>query len=290
MKRLHLANIILICVLGTLLLWPKIKPSKAHNTIQKSYSSVCMITTNNAAASGVLLESGYILTAAHVVDQNLNGILEENEIRQKVVFPSIDFETTATVIISGNIKESIDLAVLVPEKEIPLRGVRIIQSKDYWDLKFGEPITTIGMQMGESPAHITDGRLISMPSDDTLHRNSANSYFGNSGGGIFKEEQLIGIAVAVGRDKLHLNMPIFDGPRFIGTIKVGYMIPLANSSLHVPAPLIVNFLQQNDLDKVLETSPGDCPYHAYFAVMIFNGLLMSWLIIIYNIIRYWMKR
>jgi hypothetical protein len=249
-----------------------------------------MVTTSTGAASGVLLESGYILTAAHVIDSNGDGELNEDELRTEVIFPNIDFSCKADVILMSPYQEhGIDLAVLDPDITIPLKGTRIMSMGDYRSQLIGTPLVTIGMQLGQSPANVTDGRLISAHPDDLIHRNSANSYFGNSGGGVFIGNELAGIAVMVGYDELYTTVPIFEDRRMVGMVQIGYRIPLSNSSLHVSAPAIIDCLDAEGRSDILVSAPPECPYRAYFSVFLFNSMLVLWLVLIYQIMRRWMN-
>lgn len=285
----------LICVLGTLFLWPKLKEPVNYDNINVAYDSICMITSgtgeNRFIASGVLLESGYVLTAAHVVDRNFNNKIDDNERFITVKFPALgDKEIQAEAIASDDVLE-LDLAILNPQEEIDLPGVRLMSNEDYWNIKIGTPLYTIGMGNGEYPGNITDGRMIEMDRHSNAHRNSANSYFGNSGGGVFVDEELVGIAVAVGMGRQELRMPVFTPQgRQVGMVMVPYNIPLANSSRHVPATSIRNFLASHYLDDVLWEAPRQCPYTPYLAVAVFNLVLASLLFLVYGVLLKWMKR
>lgn len=296
MKRIHLANVLLICVLGTLLLWPNIKEPIIHRSVSTAYDSICMISSdallgNQFFASGVLLESGYIITAAHVVDRNMDGVIDDNERFVDIKFPALGEEVfLAETIAVSKTPGTLDVAILNPTEAIWLPGVKLTSDEEYWSTKIGAPLYTIGMQNGDYPGNITDGRMIEMKPSSNSHRNSANSYFGNSGGGVFIDNKLIGIASAVGIGRQRLQVPIFSGMRQVGVAIVPYSVPLANSSLHVPAPSIRQFLVENDLEEALWEAPTRCPYEAYFAVALFNLILAAWLFLIFKLMRRWMSK
>ena len=285
MRRIHLANVLLICVLGTLLLWPNINKPVVHKSINTAYDSVCMIVTDSYTASGVLLESGYILTAAHAIDRNSNGKIEKNESIVMLQFSSANhFKVQATAIAIGSPKDGLDIAILIPDQEVPLPGVKLMATEEYWQLKIGEPIYIIGMQNGLYPASITDGRITSTKRGSHAHRSSATIYYGSSGGGIFTNDKLIGIVVAVGIGKQILPIPMYNqhGIQY-GIVNVPYEIPLANSSSHTPAPSVIDFLIDKNLPDALWEHPPKCPYEAYFAVSGFNLALIFWLFIIFRL-------
>lgn len=284
MKRIHLANILLICVLGTLLFWPKFEKQVAHESVSTAYDGICMITTGNHIASGVLLESGYVITAAHVVDQNSNGKIDPNEETFTLKFSNLK-EYQAKVLFIGDQDTKQDVAILLPTEGIPLLGVKMMSDEEYEELKVGTPIYTIGMQNGSFPANITDGRIVSMPYGSNAHRNSCSTYFGNSGGGVFVGDKLIGIATAVGMGRLSMSLPVFGPDGSMAFINVGYTVPLASASLHVPITSTREFLTSNNLEDALWEKPVRCPYEAWFAVVGFNAVLVLWLILIFRLMR-----
>ena len=289
MRRIHLANIILICILGTLTFWPNIKPSNIYGSLTDSYNSVCMVSDKNGAGSGVLLESGFILTAAHVIDKNMNGVLEASEERVEIFFPNINFKTQATAILISTPEEEVDIAVLDPDMTIPLRGSRLMSIENYRKLTIGTPIVTIGMQLGTAPANITDGRLIETDPSYRIHRNSANSYMGNSGGGLFVNNQLAGIVTSIAYDRLNVIGPIYENKRQVGEVPVPYIIPMANYSLHSTAPAIADYLNNADLLDILRPNLNSYPYQEYTAVAVFNLILVLWLVLVFRLMAQWIE-
>lgn len=294
MKKIHFANVLLICVLGTLILWPNIKLPTRHQSINIAYDSVCAITTGNYSASGVLLESGYILTAAHVVDRNMDGKIDNSEKFADINFPALNNDKVqAEVVISSNIPDELDVALLKLSEKIPLKGVSLISSTDYWRIKIGQPLFAIGMLNGRSPGNITDGRMIDMDPPGThafKHRNSANSYYGCSGGGVFIENKLIGISSAVGLGEQYLSMPVLNvNKELIGYIQIPYEVPMSNDSIHVPAPAIQAYLKENGPEDVLWQRPIKKFYEPYLAVIIFNLILSTCLFLSFKIIKRLMK-
>lgn len=278
---------LLICVLGTLLLWPKAVPSNVDESIETSYNSVCLVVSEEARASGVLLESGYVLTASHVVDRDRDNYIAPEEESVTLYFPAISFETTAYVIANGNLSDGVDVALLLPMMHIPLRGSRLLTTDEYGKLTIGTSMMTIGMQSGRTPANITDGRIVSNNPTDTMHRNSSNSYYGSSGGGVFINNQLIGISVAIGYDVRPITVPIIEGGAIVGFSEVWYQIPMANESFHVSAPTITNFIVRNRIQEALEIKEDTNIYQGYANVIIFNLLLILWLTVSYQIIVKW---
>lgn len=289
MLKIHLANILLICVLGTLMLWPNIIEPRNYPSINTAYNSVCMIETSDYCASGVLLESGYVLTASHVVDRNKNGKLENEEEVLFLTFSNADDFVTKADVVTFAHAEILDIAILKPRIPVPLPGVKMIPSREYYGLKTGTPIYTIGMPNGSYPANITDGRIIDIYGSVNEHRNSANSYMGNSGGGVFYDDVLIGISSKVGIGELGLDIPIFENREKVGMQNVWYTVPLANVSTHVPVPAIRAFLNRSLKDSLVETPIG-YPYGEYYAAIGFNLGLIFILLAVFKVMRRYMDR
>ncbi len=287
MKKLCFVNTLIMCVLGSVIFWPT-KPIRiVKPEIYTAYSSVCMITSGTKeegfTASGVLLESGYILTAAHVVDKDFDGEIDDKEVPLKIKFPLLPGkEFDAHVIATSYDPTKLDIAILRPDKIIPLNGVKLISDNDYWLIQIGDPLYTIGMQNGGFPSNITDGRMIFMDPHSNSHRNSANSYYGNSGGGVFIKNKLIGISSAMGIGVQRLIMPIFaPNGILIGRVSVPYNVPLANFSMHTSAPAIRKFILSQKMKQVLIEKPYNCPYKIYYDVILINIVLLLWSIILY---------
>jgi len=228
------------------------------------YSSVCEISTGTRMGSGVLLESGYILTVAHNIDINSNGELDDNEKLINAHFHSTNFEVQLEVLAISDYTEDgeMDIAICKPAERVPLAGIRLCRNKEYWsDVKIGTAVRVIGMTNGQTPANITDGRLITRYRTEDLHRNSANSYFGNSGGGVFTEDGLlIGISARVAAGQIPVVTPVID-PRTgvpVGRVRTFIAVPIAGSSLHVSAPAINNFVIDQGYPEALVRS-AKCP-------------------------------
>jgi len=163
--------------------------------VKKAYLSTCKISIEAEGglgmytSSGVLLDTGYILTAAHCVDVNRDGQITGNE-RE----PTIQFYGSNSRVIKGRVVflshyRIVDLAVIEIENP-PDTGVKLGRCK------FGERLFTIGMTKGDTP-NISEGRA-SYPVDGSA-RASIPVWKGNSGGGVWNEKQeLMGVASRMG--------------------------------------------------------------------------------------------
>ena len=186
---------ILTTLLLTLLPTTLLASPDIHPPIANAYQSTCAIQSNSRTrGTGVLLDNGYVITAAHVVDTNGNGKLDEKERLVELKFYSPKpLEISGWVILLGDpaCKHRVDIAVIVPENPIYSK-VSVTETPP----SIGTPVFTIGHPLGEPPT-ITDGR-ISHPNKKG-GRSSIPVYSGNSGGGVFlsDSQNLVGIIVRV---------------------------------------------------------------------------------------------
>ncbi|MHA2061166.1 MAG: S1 family peptidase [Candidatus Sifarchaeia archaeon] len=244
-----------------------------HPDVDGPYQSICSITSGDMIASGVLLESGMVLTSAHAIDRDLDGEVTEKEKQVTVTFhlQGGNFVTTGTTLVASHVNgyEAVDLAILKLGKTPPIRGVSLITTEEYSKLTIGTPNFVIGMTNGEVPAHVTDGRITAFDSPAN-HRSSATVYLGNSGGGVFlHNKKLIGIAGKTGVDKAFFAVPLFDDGQLLGSIKVSYARYLSNIGRYLPAPEIRKFIEQHGLTgQALPPSSFQVPKQFFYYILI----------------------
>ena len=106
---------------------------------------------------------------------------------------------------------------------------------------------------------------------------------------MFVGNKLIGIATAVGMGRLRMSLPVFGPDGSMAFINAGYTVPLASASLHVPITSTREFIIDNGLEDALWEHPVRCPYEAWFTVAGFNAVLVLWLVLIFRLMRRWMK-
>jgi hypothetical protein len=169
----------------------KIKPS-----IASSYLASCKIDTLRGTGTGVLLDTGFVLTAGHNIDSNRDGIITKKERKVVLKFSTEygnTYQCTGHVIYVGNIFKD-DFAIVEPDIHI------------WSDVKFklrrailGQDLYTIGCSKGKA-LHITTG-VESTSVRDPLGRTSIDAYGGNSGGGVFdKNQNVLGVMTRIGVD------------------------------------------------------------------------------------------
>lgn len=246
-------------------------PREIHSDFDESFSSVCYIHsgTEGAAASGVMLKSGYVLTAAHLIDDNNNGKLDPEERAWEVEFPSINEESFKTIgrpiAVSDHTPDfSLDIAILKLDEKPPIAGVNLIEDLDYYNLKTGEPIDVIGMMNNRIPASITSGRITSFRLKEA-HRTNATAYMGSSGGGVFnKNQELIGIETKIGVAREHIHF---------GPMAIPFIHFLPNISFYSPATRIRYFLKTNGLaEMALDDSVWLLKWYHFLGLTIMNLL------------------
>jgi S1-C subfamily serine protease len=211
-----------------------------HPKIRNAYEGTCAITTNNSLiGTGVLLENGYIVTAAHVVDHNDNKKLDDIEKKVTVYFFLTHLAVDCKVVAFGDVTKTepegvfLDIAVLEPAIKIKSK-VKFRKGQTL----IGTPIFAIGMTLG-SPPCITSG-YINYPFNKYLGRASALIYKGNSGGGIFDSEtqECLGIVIKVAGEKVRIRV----GP-FMTIINQ----PICQLSQYIPSQRILKII--NHIEK-----------------------------------------
>lgn len=216
MKKIYISLIsvsFLLCLLvGYLISCPTIDVGINPN-VKLAYLSTCKIEVEDEnfpgdkdeyfIATGVLLDTGYVITAAHCIDVNDNGSISPNERNPIVTFyGSIASVHTGYTVFCGK-KGGFDIAVVQldnsPQSLISLG-----------EAKFGDELFTIGMTRGEKPN-------ISVGCESSPYNNHARAtiavWVGNSGGGIWNNKQeLVGFVTRVGmaRNNATVTIPTLD--------------------------------------------------------------------------------
>jgi hypothetical protein len=165
--------------------------------ISDAYAATCRLRSADSIGTGVFLDTGFILTAAHLVDVNQDGVLNYDELSLWAeTFGDAASVQTADVIFMGHYlsDEREDFAILsVPNPVVS--SIHLAENAFCDAQPFGQRIFTIGASQGGS-LRVTDGRLDQFVNDVT-ERATCDILPGNSGGGIFIESNhnLLGIVV-----------------------------------------------------------------------------------------------
>ncbi len=188
------------------------KINDVATNLRRSYSAICSIKAGINKGTGVLLDTGYILTAAHIFDRNGDRKISLGERYVRISFNDKDSHR-ARLLYYDNF---LDFAILEP------RGVSLHKrygaSISLIKPELAEQIYTIGCTIAQPPM-LSEGRI--SYDYDMLGRASCFVYSGNSGGPLFdKNHNVIGIVVAMGivtrQDSIVIPMP--NGNSVIGSI------------------------------------------------------------------------
>lgn len=255
--------------------------------VKNAYHSTCKISGEIGAGTGILLDTGYVLTAGHVVDKNYDGVLQLDEMECQVEFfaPNSAQVITGTVIMMGNYinDSSQDVAVIALPLDSPRGSVSLISSATYDLLPYGEEVFTLGCPRGKSPK-LFSGLLEFSDIESPIARASFTSIMGNSGGGVYSSNgSLIGIITenfgyyTDEQVMMLVPVPVEGGMMMImgqGQVLQTHYAP--NWSQFVTAGQIRTVLANNDLDFVIRPMTKIAranPFVIYFAIL-FNLILL----------------
>lgn len=179
--------------------------------VKSAYLATCKIEVEDAnfpgdkdeyfIATGVLLNTGYVITAAHCIDVDDNGSISPNERSPIVTFyGSIASVHAGQTVFCGR-KNGFDIAVV--QLESPPQSSILLG-----DVKFGDELFTIGMTRGLTP-NISVGRESSSIGGNG--RATIAIWSGNSGGGLWnKNQKVVGFVSHIGmaRNSASITIPI----------------------------------------------------------------------------------
>jgi len=237
-------------LLGVFITWTMLSsPTVINKDIIDAHNSTCGIVKKAGKeeyvnGTGVLLNTGYIITAAHVVDHNLNRKLDKKERKIKIRLYErygIPYEYECDVVYFNR---GLDFALLKP--------LEAISSKTRFSIdrpNIGDRLITIGHPKG-GPLNITEG--FESVSDKTLHgKASLSAYFGNSGGGIFnKNQEVVGILTNIATDRRTSWVVIFEQTKRgfkIMRAPVHYYQTIPHMTMYTRSTSIYNHLEEKNI-------------------------------------------
>jgi len=257
-------------IAAMVIFWPQPSNIAVKDSVWGAYHSTCRVTMTHPQGTiygtGVTLNTGYILTAAHCVDINMNERLDPEEKNLDVeFFGSVADIQSASVVFCGTYAGN-DIAVLEvpnpPESDIHLT-----------DVEFGERVFAIGCTSGSDP-NISEGRASSDVGG--LARAGLAVWRGNSGGGIWSQDQeLAGIVTRLGLGQMHGNIrlmvPTENGMMMLH-MRTRNDVPLANWCEYVPAADIKACLDERGLAFIYEEQSEPININPYYPLMVFEIL------------------
>jgi len=219
----------------------------------------CLVRTGKGLGTGVHLNSGYVITAAHVVDSDRDGYIRDDEDMVMCDFFYKDFihSQKFEVIYSS---KNIDFAILKPilhsryskKKFASMSNV----SPGLQNGKPGDEIFTVGAIRGY-PLIISKG-FVGFSVDEY---QMASCYIskGNSGGGIFnKDNELLGIVTAVAilqkysSGRIELSNPNVSADILSGEVTIPVITELNGVCRYTSITSIRNDLNDRFLGELLD--------------------------------------
>jgi hypothetical protein len=257
----------LIALAGWIIIWGIVfgldpVPIKTNENVRVAFDATCKVISGKAEATGVLLNTGYVITAAHMVDRNNNGKIDKNERDITLEFYSQQVKMRADIIWVGKIRRY-DFAILKPSW--PVKSNVYVERKNP---QYGDRIFTIGMTKGEGPL-ITEG-FQSWNTQVYTSRASIFVHDGNSGGGIFNEHQnLVGIVSQSAQFRqmadVRVRIPSADGGGTIVSGQARVWSHLAAWCEYVDIEVIRTVLQQKGFLFLIEEQSQPTHFNwAYF--------------------------
>ncbi len=248
--------------------------SKVTKKLRTQLNASCVIKTKaEATGSGVTLDTGYVLTAAHVVDDNNNNKIDKDEREVSLAYYGDVSEVTSGTVVYYNAKD--DIAFIKPDKTFSI-GAKASRLPGL----LGERVVTIGATR-TAPPMISAG-LIS-EDDGKRHRVSCYVSIGNSGGGIFKSSdgEVVGIIntmkTITSRSCVVFMVPDGTSYRIIHT-HVPVRHELNGVAGYVPIDVIRNDLIAKNLMVLLE-NPPEPDFWNHMRIAIAKSILQAFLVL-----------
>ena len=260
-RVLNVCSLVFLLLLGTLFgIFTYFSASTYVGGIQKksmkdSLRATCVVRTRGGVGTGILLDTGYVITAGHVVASDGS---REISLGERYVY--LDFHESKDTFVGRVLYYSYEPDIAIIEMlnyDGEIKGVKI----GLFDGLAGDRIYTIGAVRGDAPM-ISDGYI----SYGFRSRSRASCFVtgGSSGGGIFNENnELIGVVTSVGikrvRDKLSIRVPIpgDEGKTIVvrGTVYAHRVEEIGRMCLYVSGDHITQTLEKKGLLSLFKQKP-----------------------------------
>lgn len=233
------------------------KTPTQEDLIRNTFNATCTVDSLpfNGYGTGVLLDTGYVLTAAHIVDGDMDKKLTPDE-RNCVLGFRFGLVPGRVVFIGKS-----DFAIIEPF--IDLRKYSSLTASNRVE-RLGEQIYTVGAMDGRSP-HVTGG-FISLP-EHNMSRASCFISGGNSGGAIISQSnEHLGVVSAVGIrrefERIHLQR-IENGKAKFMTMVVPRTTEINTMCLFTSTTSIRKELSERNFLYLLDLKKDDRPFLKY---------------------------
>lgn len=283
MKHRFIVYVLVLLAFALSPLFIKQKDISEQENILHSFSATCVVSTASGRGTGIFVDTGYVLTARHVVDEDGDRVISQNERMCRIT--TFDGESyQARVVLLGRY----DFAILEVINFANFNTVKASIRKPM----LGEKIYTIGSTAGHQ-LHITDG-YISLPE---LGHSRASCFIsvGNSGGAIFDSDgESLGVVVSVGIrrmvDTIQFALPVSEDRTMLVVGNIMRQTEVNSLCLFVQMSGIRHELEQRSLGFLLDVQPQPSFFEKHFTRMVQSILLSLCQVSLFLISVFYVRR
>jgi hypothetical protein len=289
-KRVFILSGILAILTGILLAMHMPKTPIQGDGIRNTFNATCIVGNGSAKlgliipmGTGIVLDTGFILTARHVVDINGNNKLEANERDLVVQFKYGGLHPVRVAYFGKK-----DFALLMPDLDFSLRpSVKASRRNSV----LAEKIHTVGATAGQS-LHVTTGH-ISMPYGG---RGRASCYIsgGNSGGAIVDENnEHLGVVVAVGLRHAFLraqSVLTIKNKSYMSNTVLHVRDEVGSLCFYVPIKQVRSEIADKNLGHLLDVLPQQPLLDSLYGPFMAGGLTLLYQIILFLLAVFYVRR
>lgn len=179
---------LIICLILAMLADKHLSLNKKTFDFSRATSNTCKIDTPISSGSGIILPSGNVLTAKHVLDHDEDGLISESE-RHVLVYANDYFYPSQVLWPTTASVTSMDIAII----HTPYKGIH--SSLSFENEHAGAPLYSIGHPLASDKPHIYFG-IQSYGERKNLQRASMPIEVGASGSAVFNANcEIVGMVV-----------------------------------------------------------------------------------------------
>ena len=289
-KRVFILLSILTALLSILIVLEMSQSQIPITGMRNTFDATCIVGQGNIdldiiipMGTGVVLDTGFILTARHVVDMNGNGKIDAKEREFLVQFKYGNLFRVRLAYIGEK-----DFALLMPYEDFSLRPSVKAANRN---ARLAEKIHTVGATAGQSLS-VTAGN-ISMPYQG---RGRASCFIsgGNSGGGIISEDdEHLGVAVAVGIRHQFLtaqSMLKIEDKLYFSTTQIHIRDEVGSLCFYVPIHKIRSELASKNLAQLIDVQPQPALLDSLYGPFMSGGLQLIYQLFLFLWATFYVRR